>query len=755
MMSDVLYFFTTTLNLGNILSCAAVYPPSFYGSSPFLYKTSYSFQQERGSSIIRLYKELPRFRINTSESTHAPLVLGIKRKILKEELLEEHDGYFSYSGEIFLTPDDVRFVFFDEEAKKDALESTEKNLVCKFDHLFDYEVFPIKRDTAEELTSIIEGSANGLSQFQKKRLEEVERLRGFCLGLALGQSLKKTVDLARLIASALKIKQRIKKAGEVQKRLTTLEVRDVHQAFEDILSIIAKHDPVIASFLDFRNDITPEVRTFLRKHSGKNLDWALFRLCQENTRSSFEDLPDIINADQKSISILQDDYRNLREYLTPFYEKLRKTSDECSKLDLSKSFDLYEEMCLLLEKLDQKEDFKKTAKLLQLLVLFLKKKIVGEVGWGSSPERQTCEKFKQFCTRKIESFDFQEVDDFLRGAFLFAQKPDDQLDVLIGKMEREAVADPSLPLAMWGFLNGFLAFPKTVMQKIVDNHSKIEKLFQDYEENYAKFVCKKNTKLHPLEIEVVSGYVNKESDSESSVDQTEGKCEQTVEDSASKSVESAAPIAKTTKKRRSKNTCKTILLSGTEDEIAGNMAKDSGKLRNKPEVGKIGEAKIEGEPNNLKAETILREAAKSDSVSAEKVWEQTDNKKVETSNTISDRGVKFEESVSVCGDEVGLERKNSWQCEVRTSIGFTFPSSETLLLPKSEKPSVALERGKLVRELGSNSEEIENVSSRVNKTLPSAIESKISQRNHPHALRKKTKSVENSQLSLDLGDKDD
>ena len=40
MMSDVLYFFTTTLNLGNILSCAAVYPPSFYGSTPFLYPKS-------------------------------------------------------------------------------------------------------------------------------------------------------------------------------------------------------------------------------------------------------------------------------------------------------------------------------------------------------------------------------------------------------------------------------------------------------------------------------------------------------------------------------------------------------------------------------------------------------------------------------------------------------------------------------------------------------------------------------------------
>ena len=390
--------------------------------------------------------------------------------------------------------------------------------------------------------------------------------------------------------------------------------------------------------------------------------------------------------------------------------------------------------------------------MLQLLVLFLKKKIVGEVGWSSSPERQTCEKFKQFCTRKIDSFDFQEVDDFLRGAFLFAQKPDDQLDVLIGKMEREAVADPSLPLAMWGFLNGFLAFPKTVMQKIVDNHSKIEKLFQDYEENYAKFVCKKNTKLHLLEIEVVSGYVSKESDSKSSVDQTEGKCEQTVEVSASKPVESAAPIVK---KRRSKNTCKANLLSGTEDEIAGNIAKESGKLRNKPEVRKIEEAKIEGEPNNLKAETIIREAAKSDSVSAEKVWKQTDNKKVETSNATPDREVGFEESVSVCGNEVGLERKNPLQCEVRTSIGFTFPSSETLLLPKSEKPSVVLERGKLVRELDGNSEEIENVSPQVSKTLPSAIESEISQSNRSRALRKKTKTVEDSQLSLDLGDKND
>ena len=753
MMSDVLYFFTTTLNLGNILSCAAVYPPSFYGSTPFLYKTNYSFQKEKGASTIVLYKELPKFRISTSESTHSPLVLAIKRKILKDELLEDHGDYFSYSGEIFLTPDDVRFVFFNEEAKKDALESTEKNLVCKFDHLFDYEVCPIKHDATEELTSIIEGSADGLSQFQKKKLEDVERLRGFCLGLALGQSLKKTVDLARLISSALKIKQRINnKAGEVQKRLTILEIREIHQAFEDVLSVIAKHDSVIASFLAFRKEISPEVRTFLRKHSERNLDWDLFRLCKGDVRPNFENLPDIINADQKSISILQNDYRDLREFLTPFYEKLRKTSDGYSKLDLSKSFALYEEMCLLLEKLDKKEDFKKTAKLLQLLVLFLKKKIVGEVGWSSSPERQTCEKFKQFCTRKIDSFDFQEVDDFLRGAFLFAQKPDDQLDVLIGKMEREAVADPSLPLAMWGFLNGFLAFPKTVMQKIVDNHSKIEKLFQDYEENYAKFVCKKNTKLHLLEIEVVSGYVSKESDSKSSVDQTEGKCEQTVEGSASKPVESAAPIVK---KRRSKNTCKANLLSGTEDEIAGNIAKESGKLRHKPEVRKIEEAKIEGEPNNLKAETIIREAAKSDSVSAEKVWKQTDNKKVETSNATPDREVGFEESVSVCGNEVGLERKNPLQCEVRTSIGFTFPSSETLLLPKSEKPSVVLERGKLVRELDGNSEEIENVSPQVSKTLPSAIESEISQSNRSRALRKKTKTVEDSQLSLDLGDKND
>ena len=100
-----------------------------------------------------------------------------------------------------------------------------------------------------------------------------------------------------------------------------------------------------------------------------------------------------------------------------------------------------------------------------------------------------------------------------------------------------------------------------------------------------------------------------------------------------------------------------------------------------------------------------------------------------------------------------MERKNSLQCEVRTSIGFTFPSSETLLLPKSEKPSAVLERGKLVRELDGNSEEIENVSPRVSKTLPSASESEISQSNRPRASRKKTKTVEDSQLSLDLGDK--
>ena len=142
------------------------------------------------------------------------------------------------------------------------------------------------------------------------------------------------------------------------------------------MSVIAKHDSVIASFLAFRKEISPEVRTFLRKYSEKNLDWNLFRLCKEDVRPNFENLPDIINADQKSISILQDDYRDLREFLTPFYEKLRKTSDGYSKLDLSKSFALYEEMCLLLEKLDKKEDLKKTAKLLQLLVLFLKKKIV-------------------------------------------------------------------------------------------------------------------------------------------------------------------------------------------------------------------------------------------------------------------------------------------------------------------------------------------------------------------------------------------
>lgn len=156
-MSNVLYFFTTTLNFGNYLSSAAVYPPSFYGSSPFLYKTGYSFLEQKDPSVLLLYKKPPIFKINSTESNHAPLLLEIDRKILREELLEEHSDFFSYSGEIFLTPEAVRFIFFDEDSRKESLERTEKNLVCKFDRLFGFEVITPKSDRYGELNPLIEG----------------------------------------------------------------------------------------------------------------------------------------------------------------------------------------------------------------------------------------------------------------------------------------------------------------------------------------------------------------------------------------------------------------------------------------------------------------------------------------------------------------------------------------------------------------------------------------------------------------------
>lgn len=555
--------------------------------------------------------------------------------------------------------------------------------------------------------------------------------------------------MAKILSFAKKINQKINGEKNLERRLTPTEVIEIREAFKNILLVLGEHDAIISDFLKFENEMTVELRTFFEKRSGKKLDWDLFILCNPEAGSRYKNFPDILNVDQGTISLLQKEYYIFREFLTPFYERLKKGSVHLTKLDLSKSFGLYEEMTLLSESLGQKEELRKTSKLLQLIVLFLKNKIVGEVGWRSSKERQICENFKQFCMGRVDSFEFQEIEDSIRGAFLLAQKPDDQLDILMLKLEEAVVGDPSIPLAMWGYLNGLLAFPKTVMHKITDNHSKIESLYRDYESYFSKFLCKKNnSSSHHVEIKVSED----QTDIKDLSPIKERELPNTVELPARKVFKEHSEETKTvakTVRRRGKSTSTNV--TPLSDILSRRTTRESRKSKEKVKDQEIDKSKIEFGFENLQVGAIIEEAKRSHQ-------EEIDRKKFSKTRVIQEAasiGAETSQAVqsvkTFCSkSEVEFEKlKGTERCEARL---LSFSNSKLLLLPKDNELVVSSENQSVSHEQDDFSI-VKRKTDVVEKERPSKNKEHVTVKSEViRSIREGGKSEEGSQLSFDLGE---
>lgn len=140
------YIATSTFNFNNILSSESISPKAFYAKRGFGYSRWLSIPQNGVDNAIILYEKPFGFVRPASDVEDHPMLIEIQSE---EDFPSVEYGIFYSDHTIYLSPWQVRFIFFTEQDKRVALSLSDSSLETKLMGLYlkrlVVENFPIKK----------------------------------------------------------------------------------------------------------------------------------------------------------------------------------------------------------------------------------------------------------------------------------------------------------------------------------------------------------------------------------------------------------------------------------------------------------------------------------------------------------------------------------------------------------------------------------------------------------------------------------
>jgi len=190
---EKLYIPTTTLNFNNILSTESISPKSFYENRSFGYKRFSIVEPSKFENTLVAYSKIPYFNINDNELDNYPLIIEISKDIVKDlnRIGKVNDiEIFQISETIYLHPNKIRLLFFNEGYKKNALIKAEPSISTKLLPLYQDKVQILnKEDTFQwdkkYLEKIIERNINIEQHIYNDVL--INKIKGFYFCYTLGE----------------------------------------------------------------------------------------------------------------------------------------------------------------------------------------------------------------------------------------------------------------------------------------------------------------------------------------------------------------------------------------------------------------------------------------------------------------------------------------------------------------------------------------------------------------------------------------
>ena len=155
-----LYIPTTTLNASNILSSGSMSPLNYYVSRGFGIQSFEPIEETSAyKDVLLLFRSFPRYEI-IEENASYPMVMEVdidESRVNKTGI----DGVYYCDSTIYLTPSSVKFHFFAETAKQNAISRINQSDEAKFFALYKDRF--VVNNANDKVLNLAELSLNGLS----------------------------------------------------------------------------------------------------------------------------------------------------------------------------------------------------------------------------------------------------------------------------------------------------------------------------------------------------------------------------------------------------------------------------------------------------------------------------------------------------------------------------------------------------------------------------------------------------------------
>jgi len=199
MIPEKLYIPTSTLNFNNIMSSESISPPSFYSRRGFGFKRFEKVEPNSLNNRTILYDKYPFFDINDKELENYPMVIEINTNSIKENTIQEQNGFFYSDETIYLNPFSTRIFFRNEQEKFSTLSKSEPSIEAKMIPLYA-NYMEIKREETNSFDctkSEIKDSQIDFSKYiSKDRI--INKLKGFLYSYLLAANKSVSPDVVFL-----------------------------------------------------------------------------------------------------------------------------------------------------------------------------------------------------------------------------------------------------------------------------------------------------------------------------------------------------------------------------------------------------------------------------------------------------------------------------------------------------------------------------------------------------------------------------
>jgi hypothetical protein len=201
---EKLYIATSTLNFNNILATESISPVTFYARRNFGYKRFTQVEPNPFPNSLIAYDKLPIFQIEESGYDDYPMIIEIQKELIQDNKISgafEKNGIkiFQLNKTIYLHPNKVKFLFFNENDRKIAIIKSEPSIETKLLPVYNkrfvpinkgYDSFQWNKSFLENISDLSDSNLMGEIEFDSK----INKLKGFYysyfLGIILSMSTK-------------------------------------------------------------------------------------------------------------------------------------------------------------------------------------------------------------------------------------------------------------------------------------------------------------------------------------------------------------------------------------------------------------------------------------------------------------------------------------------------------------------------------------------------------------------------------------